>query len=193
MTIDDLFIKFPDLKHNIIFLDIDGVFNCESFYEKSYKEAKKELKKLVKKNLIDSQTYYLEQICSERVALFSELCKKIGADVVISSTWRKNKTIQQLQDIFNASGGTFRIIGKTPITGYERGTEISLWIKTFINEKNYGISYRNFKTYAIIDDDDDMLLNQTKHFFQTDQFDGLTSSVCSNILDFFTFNNYEIN
>jgi hypothetical protein len=50
----------------IIFLDIDGVFNCQLFYKSQeyddYKQAKKQLRKDVKKERIDRLDYYSGQI-----------------------------------------------------------------------------------------------------------------------------------
>lgn len=176
--------------NNIIFLDIDGVFNCQLHYNSkqwiSYRDAKKSLRKSVKKGDITDLEYYQSQICRERIGWFSELCKETNSKVVISSTWRIGKTVAYLQQIMNYCGGDFEIIGKTEHLGYERGIEISKWLKDNINEENYGCKYFDFYRYAIIDDDSDMLLNQANHFFQTDTYSGLTPSICYRIKRFFT-------
>ena len=165
----------------IIFLDIDGVFNCQLFFQERYQDAKKKLRKKVKKNEISREEYYNEQICPHRVKLFSELCEKIGAEVVISSTWRMNKTVEYLQEIMNKAGGTFKIIGKTPVLHIPRGAEIEAWIDDNISPESHGCFSYQFKRYAIIDDDSDMLLNQKEHFFQTDNYSGLTPNTCYKI------------
>ena len=97
----------------VIFLDIDGVFNCQIFYQGNYKEVKKRLRKQVKSKEIERLEYYKSQICTDRIKWFSELCKEVNADVVISSTWRIGKSVEELQEIMNYCGGSFRIIGKT--------------------------------------------------------------------------------
>lgn len=175
--------------NNIIFLDIDGVFNCQLFFKskqyEDYKEAKKSLRKAVKSKEIESLDYYKSQICSERIEWFNELCKEVNAVVVISSTWRMGKTVEELQEIMNYCGGTFKIIDKTIHTGYERGTEISQWLKDNITPETYGCHYYDFYRYAIIDDDSDMLLSQANHFFQTDNYSGLTPITCYKIKRFF--------
>jgi hypothetical protein len=173
------------VKPNIIFLDIDGVLNCDIFYRESYKSAKKKLKKAVKKNEIDSLEYYKSQICSNRVALLNQLCIDTNAVIVVSSSWRNNKTVEELQTILNNSGATFTVIDKTPYTGYERGTEISKWLNENIKPETYGCQSYDFYQYAIIDDDSDMLLNQQQHFFQTDSYSGLTYNTCYRIKRFF--------
>lgn len=174
---------------NIIFLDIDGVLNCELHYKSiqftDYKEAKKSLRKSVKKQEIERLDFYKSQICLDRVKLLNELCESTDTSIVISSTWRMGKTINELQEILNYCGSTFKVIGKTDHLGYERGIEISKWLKdncqTFFN-----VPYYDFYRYAIIDDDSDMLLNQQHHFFQTDGYSGLTRNICYKINRFLT-------
>jgi hypothetical protein len=175
-------------KQPIIFLDIDGVFNCQLFYRSKqfndYKDAKKQLRKDVKAKKIESLYYYASQICKERVEWFNQLCVELNASIVISSTWRSNKTVEELQEIFDYCGGTFKIISKTPHTGYERGTEISKWLKENIKLETHGCHYFDFYNYVIIDDDSDMLLNQRFNFFQTDNYSGLTPTICYKIKRF---------
>lgn len=174
----------------LIFLDIDGVFNCQLFYHsqqfQDYKEAKKSLRKSVKAKQIERLDYYASQICKERIQWFNELCKEINAEVVVSSTWRMGKTVEQLQEIFDYCGGTFKVISKTEHLGYERGIEISKWLKDNIKPETHGCHYFDFHKYAIIDDDSDMLLNQRFNFFQTDNYSGLTPNTCYKIKRFIT-------
>lgn len=183
---------------NIIFLDVDGVLNCQLFYEESmwhkllldkiplYRQVKKLLRKLLKKKDITRMEYYSSQLCKNRIAMLNELCLETNSVIVISSSWRNNKTVDELQLILNNSGATFKIIDKTPFTGYERGTEISKWLYDNINKEEHGCLYFDFYRYAIIDDDSDMLLNQANHFFQTDNYSGLTPNTCYRIKRFFT-------
>ena len=174
----------------IIFLDIDGVFNCQLFFEskqyKDYREAKKQLKKDVKKGKIERLDFYTSQICKERVQWFNILCKEINAEVVVSSSWRNGKGIEELQEIFDYCGGNFKVISKTEHLGFERGIEISKWLKDNIKPETHGCNYYDFHKYAIIDDDSDMLLNQRFNFFQTDNYSGLTPNTCYKIKRFIT-------
>lgn len=177
---------------------MDGVLNCQLFYEESmwhkllldkiplYRQVKKLLRKLLKKKDITRMEYYSSQLCKNRIAMLNELCLETNSVIVISSSWRNNKTVDELQLILNNSGATFKIIDKTPFTGYERGTEISKWLYDNINKEEHGCLYFDFYRYAIIDDDSDMLLNQANHFFQTDNYSGLTPNTCYRIKRFFT-------
>jgi hypothetical protein len=171
--------------NNLIFLDVDGVLNCQLHYESKqfidYRDAKKQLRKDVKGGIIDRMEYYESQICKRRLEWLNQLCVDTNAKVVISSSWRLGKTVEQLRDVFAHCGATFEIIDKTDYTGYERGTEISKWLKEHITEVDYGCKYYDFYNYVIIDDDSDMLLNQASHFFQTDNYSGLTPTTCYKI------------
>jgi hypothetical protein len=171
----------------LIFLDIDGVLNCQLFYKsKQFTDYKESLRKSLKSKEIENLEYYKSQICRERIGWFNELCKEIGAKVVISSTWRLGKTVEQLQEIMDYCGGTFEIIGKTDNTGYERGTEIAKWLRDNIKPETHGCHYFDFYKYVIIDDDSDMLLNQRFNFFQTDNYSGLTPNTCYKVKRFMT-------
>lgn len=173
---------------NIIFLDIDGVLNGQFLYEKSIKGVKKELKNKVKKNAIGRDEFYASQLCTDRISWLNELCISTESKVVISSTWRKNKTIPELQTILNNSGANFEIIGFTPDLRHEhcvRGNEIYSWIER--NKEYLCItSSSDFNTYVIIDDDSDMLYWQRNNLFLTDCYSGLTPNICYKIKRFFS-------
>ena len=165
----------------IIFIDIDGVFNCETFYLERQTQWKKD-------GFPENESradYYANQFCKKRIEWFNELVEEIDATVVVSSTWRSHG-VEKLQEIFDSVGGTFKVFDVTGSTGYERGTDISQWLKKNINIKEHGVNYYDFYKYAIIDDDSDMLLNQEQNFFQTDNYSGLTPNTCYKIKRFAT-------
>lgn len=172
----------------IIFLDIDGVLNCETFFQE--RVAKKQLRKDVKKGEISREEYYGDMLCEERISWLNDLCTAIGAKVVVSSTWRLGKTVEELQEILNRSGATFEIIGKTPHLNADcvRGNEIYKWIKE--NDDKLGCHYYEYRDYVILDDDSDMLLWQAKNFFQTDAYSGLTPNLVYKIKRHFGVNPY---
>lgn len=96
---------------------------------------------------------------------------------------RNSHTIEEIREIFKYCGSTFDIIDKTPYTGYERGTEISKWLKDN-TEKWFDVAYYDFHRYCIIDDDSDMLLNQQYNFFKVDNYCGFTPTNYSDIRKF---------
>lgn len=155
---------------NIIFLDIDGVLNCQIYFEKDRSEG------IIK--------HPLSSLCKERIGWLNELCKEINAVVVLSSTWR-HYGLKYCQEVLTEAGANFEIIDITPDLRGEhclRGNEIFKWIKD--NEGLIGYS-GDFRSYVIIDDDSDMLLWQREHFFQTDTYSGLTPNICYKIKRFF--------
>lgn len=181
---------------NIIFLDVDGVLNCQLFYTERYnhlirydgiplyKVVKRHLKKLLKRKEIDRMGYYKGEMCPMRMGLLNTLCEETNSAVVLSASMRSNWDVLTLNKIFQACGATFTIIDKTPYTGYERGTEISKWLKDNCMYW-FGVNYCDFYRYAIIDDDGDMLLNQADHFFHTDNYSGLTLNTTYRIRRYF--------
>lgn len=149
----------------IIFLDIDGVFQSNEYYERVKDE-----------DLID---YDARHIMREKVELFNTIANNPNTFVVISSTWRNSNTIEELQKLFDKFGGKFKIIDITPTTKERiRGVEIYLWIKANIDK------YYNFHRYIIIDDDSDMMLWQANNFFKTETEFGLTETICYKISRF---------
>lgn len=101
----------------IIFLDIDGVLNSEEW--------------LYKRN--DNET-----INPEQVKLLKEIMDKTGAEIVLSSTWRKLSGRHPLYTYLVESLKKFglEIKSHTPSIGGDRSKEIKKWIdKHEINGK----------------------------------------------------------
>lgn len=182
---------------NILFLDFDGVLNCQLFYEEYfkdiekydniplYKTARKLLRKLVKTKEISTTEYFKRNCCPKRISMLNALCEETNTAVILTASMRNGYPIEVIREIFKSCGATFNIIDKTPHTGYERGTEISKWLKDNC-EKYFGVHYYDFYRYAIIDDDKDMLLSQQFNFFPVDNYSGLTPTTCYQIKRFFT-------
>ena len=159
----------------IIFLDIDGVLNHQIWFKKWYKGGKRtDTKEQYNDSMIDPNS----------VALLNKIIEDTKAKVVISSSWRKNNTIESLQAILESKGFTGEIIGLTPVlyfTGEKdyhysvpRGNEIKAWLE--INKGILGDKMSKVK-YVIFDDDSDMLLWQRENFFWIDPYCGLTPNI----------------
>jgi hypothetical protein len=87
---------------NVIFTDIDGVFN----------------------------TINRNQWSSLSVALYDDLCQEFNLKPVITSTWRVKHSIKELERIFQHYGIFTDIYDFTPIINSEgRGGEIENWLK----------------------------------------------------------------
>lgn len=145
----------------IIFLDFDGVLNSQLWYVRT--KGSREIDDLDK----------------EAIGFLNNLIEDTGAKVVVSSTWRLGRTVEELQEILNRNGFKGEVIGKTiSMNNGEdgdcilRGNEILQWIKSHPAE--VGVGYWDYKNYVIFDDDSDMLYWQRNNFIQTDPYVGLT-------------------
>jgi hypothetical protein len=142
-------------------------------------------------------------LVEDKQLLLKSILDKTGADIVLSSSWRKHK-LEETKEYMTEKGFMFsdKIIGVT-IRAYHyiekeskvhlsipRGVEIKQWIDTNIHSNN-GKNWDRKKLgedyqYVIIDDDGDMLLNQKDNFVRTDSENGLTlldSIQCIDILN----------
>lgn len=151
----------------IIFLDFDGVLNHEQFYSQR-KEHGVYL------------GYPLSEIDPQSVQKLNNIIQATGAKVVISSTWRHGRKIEELQKILNYFGFIGEIIDITPDLGkYDftvRGNEIWEWIKVNISD------YFNYNQYVILDDDCDMLYYQKDNFIRVDRWVGITGGDVQNAI-----------
>jgi len=184
---------------HIIFLDVDGVLNCQLFYTERYKHltqyngipfyktVKKYLRKLLKAKELSKMDYYKGEMCPMRMDMLNGLCERTNSAVVLSASMRSGWTIEELQEIFNYCGATFTIIGKTGHCKERiRGVEIIEWLREYCM-KWFGVHDHEFSRYAIIDDDSDMLLWQQYNFFPTDNYSGLTPNTVYKIERFFNY------
>lgn len=144
-----------------IFLDCDGVMNNERDIVDRTKDGR------------DHEIYTLETRC---IKLLRELVENTGAKVVLTTTWRKLRTLEELKILFHNKGFNMKhIIDVTPDfkkkCGSVRGNEIHDWL-----EKN--LDYNEFHRYVIFDDDSDMLYWQRNNFLLCDGYIGLTPNLC---------------
>ena len=153
----------------LIFLDIDGVMNSTSFYEKT-------------------ENFVWGMFCPDAVRNLNQIVKETGAEIVISSAWRLHMMLDELQLIFNKNKVIPRIAYGTPRLQYKyyenktkvpRGCEIKLMMEI----------YEVAEDYVIIDDDaSGILLAQKDHFFQTDPDLGLTDDVRDKVIKYLNRN-----
>ena len=154
----------------IIFLDIDGVLNCEEAYrsgECQYQEWIWE----------DGRKDHYQRFCSRSKDLLNKLIDETGAKIVISSTWR-HSGIEFMRKVWEMEGMKGEIIDITPSMRTKgihipRGMEIKYFLEedlkfTHINwdqdQQRESMKRSGVDNYIIIDDDSDMLYNQRNHF-----------------------------
>ncbi len=155
----------------VIFLDIDGVLNCENAYRSG------ECKYTEWVNHHGDKDHH-QSFCSWSKELLNKLIDETDAKIVISSTWRSSG-IEFMKSVWELEGMHGEIIGITPnfrgeVDGYTipRGCEIEKWLRdngfSHINwDKDTQQEYINktgIENYIIIDDDGDMLYGQRNHF-----------------------------
>lgn len=111
----------------LIFLDIDGVL-------------------VTTRSLMDGNEYRFDKECVKNLL---EILTVTGAKIVISSSWREDRTLNQLKLLFENNGLGDNIIDITPIHGDHeiRGSEI----KAFLDRSDLKID-----KFVIIDDEEEM-------------------------------------
>jgi hypothetical protein len=165
----------------IIFLDIDGVLNSENWYRRRFKEINTE-------DILGKYPFYEFDPLS--IAELNRIIEQTEAKVVVSSTWRIGKSVEDLQKMLDVVGFKGKIIDTTPHffakgtdndanrIGYTipRGCEIDWWLKEKGKFQRINWSYERqleylekslVKNYVILDDDSDMLYGQREHFVKT--------------------------
>lgn len=133
----------------VIFLDIDGVLNTSHGSD-------------------DDVFTELGVLNKTLVARLNKLIADTNAKVVISSSWRILSTQEEITNALESVGFEGEIISMTPNSSHRfRGLEILEWKRGRTDVENY----------IILDDDSDMLLWQTNHFYNTDCEFGLTDKI----------------
>lgn len=132
----------------IIFLDIDGVMNSESYYK-----------------TVNSKQKNWSRFNPISVNIITKLVQEFDARIVISSLWRfamKKELSKELKlsDLVNYLHKDW----STPIIQpSHRGKEIKLWLD----------SHPDITDFLIFDDDEDILPEHSKLFVKTTLADGL--------------------
>jgi hypothetical protein len=162
----------------IIFLDFDGVLNSENWYRRRFNEIDRDTA---------AGNYPLYEFDPLSIDQLNRIVKETDAKVVVSSTWRIGKSVEELQKLLIAVGFAGEVIDTTPafyakgVDNNEnrinyttpRGCEIDWWLK----EKgkfqwiNWSLEHQLehleksiVKNYIILDDDSDMLYGQREHY-----------------------------
>ncbi|OQC17563.1 HAD domain-containing protein [Candidatus Skiveiella danica] len=127
----------------VLFLDIDGVLNSR--------------RTAVAFGSYPHKLAHLERFDHAALGLVRRLCEA-GVSVVLSSSWREEYQHSEIGRALDLP-----IIGGTPVLSGSRGSEIAAWL----------VEHEDVRTWAIVDDDPDMLEEQRGCFVQTDPDNGL--------------------
>ena len=165
---------------NVIFLDIDGVLNVESYITTVFDICKRENLD-PHKHMRDKYGHLFCPLTKRYLEWIIESC---DAKIVISSTWRM-AGYQNMQDLWKHRELPGEIIGVTPID--RRRTNDTLSFKERAERgheiKSYLEKHPEITNYVIIDDDDDVLPEQEEHFVQTWHQYGLTNAVAEKCIE----------
>lgn len=132
----------------IIFLDIDGVLNNQETFARRRAEYDADREAYLKK-LKDRKFSDDSEIDRNLIQELNKIIRATGPKIVVSSSWRIGRTVEELQDLLKRNGCIGEVIDKTGRSSHGiRGLEIQEWIDT---HKEYHIS-----NFVILDDDADM-------------------------------------
>ncbi len=144
----------------IIFLDFDGVLNSlQSFKYWDKKRNQQDWEKDLRDAQVSLLEYMADEFCPICVNNVEELIIRTpGVKIVVSSSWRVGRTIEDLKQIlkFSPTIGD-AIIDVTESLHSKRGNEIQKWLD----------EHPEVTDYVILDDDSDMLDSQQKNFVKT--------------------------
>lgn len=169
-------IKDVKMKKKILFLDIDGVLNTKRHHEYCYE------------NGIENSDEYGYLFDPVAVQNLTKIVDESGACIVISSSW-KYSGLSTLLDMWNDRSLPGRVIDITPDTESDefllnadlenmelfscRGYEIKEWLTA------HG---KGVESYAILDDEQEMLPEQQSHFVQTNTAVGITEEDAEKVI-----------
>ena len=131
----------------IIFLDIDGVLNTDD-----------DPKPII--NGVDPANVFHDIPRRDLISNLNHIINETGANVVISSTWRKHAHWGILWRLFQVLGFEGKIIDSTPVDGDDRGQQIKQWLEDentgkhicLIDKLRWNIKIEKVVTFVILDD-----------------------------------------
>lgn len=136
----------------VIFLDIDGVLNshrsCMAY--KGFPSP------------AHPDTW--GKLDGVAIGLLQRVVRKTGAVCVLSSTWRIGATEQDIRELSKYLGVPIIDVTRYAVDREVRGHQIRDWLA----------AHPEVTTWAILDDDSDMLPEQMGRFVKVDHYDGLS-------------------
>lgn len=147
----------------IIFLDIDGVLNYRSFFDK-------DCNKLI---LIKDHEFLSSLIDYKKIDLVNQIIEQTGAKIVLSTTWRDSMALNAMRHVFKKIGLKGFILSSTPTCGSCRSDEIQQWLDEFDKE---------VESFVILDDEDDMGSLKNR-LVQTSYETGLTENHIKKVIE----------
>lgn len=141
----------------LLFLDIDGVLNHSTFL---HDEAKLRIEAGKEGLIVEPEAFHgVHQIDPKAVELLNQIVERTGCRIVLSSSWRINNTVDEMNAILRVHGFKGEIVDRTPSTFQTdpatnkwscRGEEIQRWMKEADLPKDEEV------WFVILDDSNDM-------------------------------------
>lgn len=130
----------------IIFLDFDGVLNSLFHFQELKRQG------LTQDRIMDS----LDPVMVERL---NRIVEMTNAKIVISSTWRKLHSMDELKAFLLKYGFKFidHVIDVTPTLNKDRGYEIQWWMDRHQHRYVAGLEQELITSFVILDDNSDMV------------------------------------
>jgi hypothetical protein len=150
----------PMLELDVLFLDIDGVFNSART-STVFGGIQEWGGDIVGGGIPhDLSPEGLRKFDWISVGLVRAVCFETNCSIVISSSWRYDKrmTVKDYAVKLNLP-----VMDTTPRLPQKRGYEIQAWLD----------AHKEVRHYAILDDDSDMLPHHFEHFVKTSALDGV--------------------
>ena len=149
----------------ILFLDFDGVMVTDR-YQAQLTATNSPLR--------DDYGAKFDPACVENLR---RIIDSTDADIVVTSTWKMEKGLDGIQQMWNARNLPGKVIGVTPdIDPVHRGNEIAAWLNAYGEECQY----------AIIDDCpilDFFREEQLPHLFKVDERTGLDEKTVTKVIE----------
>ena len=145
----------PDQPKLTVFVDIDGVLNTGAH---------------IRRQKLETGESSIRNWCPVAMAHLRLVIEYYNGQIVVSSTWRYDHSLEQLKSLFEKNGlpphfvvdATPPLIHNTP-GPVTRGDEIRAWIDENLEKKQI-----QFQRYIILDDVDDGLTPFGDRFIQCD-------------------------
>ena len=149
----------------VIFLDIDGVLN-------SHRTA------IAFGGMPFDAKAHRHRFDEVALRLIDGIATTAGANIVLSSSWRNDSNWQQIGPALGLA-----IIDRTPSYLGPRGKEIAAWLA----------AHPEVQSYAIVDDDGDMLPEQKPFFVHTNMFEGFTWDCACKLAELMGIDIHDVN
>lgn len=148
---------WPSGPSPILFLDFDGVLNCERSFDGT------------------GERY---RFGGDNVSALNRILLQTDARIVITSTWRLYWSLQENSEFLERDGVLpGRVVGKTADLSLERGYEIDAWLK--------GAPFE-VAGFVILDDRDDMAMHLPR-LIRVEPYRGLTMADADRAIQLLAF------